>query len=65
MTFKEFLIKYDIPFKEGGPGVVFADEHYLIINHEYEFRKEMKNHELYEDRRKYHTSLAPKRSGDN
>jgi len=51
MTFKEFLIKYDIPFEEENDEIFVDDK--LIIPYELEFRKEVPEGELWWDYLRY------------
>ena len=62
MTFKEFLIKYNIPFTEPTEGEIAVDDQ-LIIPYEMEFRKEVPEGELWWDYLRYR--VEPNRSGDN
>jgi hypothetical protein len=52
MTFKEFLIKYNIPFEEPDKGEIAVDDK-LIIPYEREFRKEVPEGELWWDYLRY------------
>ena len=60
MTFKEFLIYKDIPFKEDEEGIAVDDE--LIIPYELEFRELVKEGELWWDYLRYRNE--PKRIND-
>lgn len=60
MTFKEFLIKYDIPFQEDGD-LIDVDCNDIVL-YEMEFRKELPNAELSWDYFRY--KAEPRRSGD-
>jgi hypothetical protein len=62
MTFKEFLIKYSIPFEEFVGGEIAVDD-YLIIPYELEFRKEVPEGELWWDYLRYR--VEPNYSGNN
>lgn len=62
MTFKEFLIKYNIPFTEINECEIAVDDN-LIIPYEMEFRKEVPEGELLWDYLRYR--VEPNRSGDN
>lgn len=62
MTFKEFLIKYNIPFTELGEDEISVNDN-LIIPYEMEFRKEVPEGELWWDYLRY--KIEPNRSGDN
>lgn len=61
MTFKEFLIKYDIPFEEENDEIFVDDK--LIIPYELEFRKEVPEGELWWDYLRYR--VEPNYSGNN
>lgn len=62
MIFKDFLIKYNIPFTEPIEGEIAVDDN-LIIPYEIEFRKEIPEGELWWDYLRY--KVEPNRSGDN
>lgn len=55
MTFKEFLIKYDIPFKidEFNENNVIIINDKLLIPYENEIRKEVKDFEFLWDYQRY------------
>ncbi len=60
MTFKEYLIYRDIPFKENGELIEVEDK--LIIPHEEEFRRLLPEAELWWDYLRYRNE--PNRIGD-
>lgn len=61
MTFKEFLIKYNIPFEEYIEGEIAVDDK-LILPYELQFRKEVPDGELWWDYLRY--KIVPNYSGN-